>query len=160
MKTGLHLATLSLLLLISGSLRGAQQSKNNPGTQAPGVASASADQMAAKAEAYYDFVMGHYFAQEYQITSRSDDANKSIDSLKKAFALDPSSQQIGDELAEIYYQAQRIRDAVVEAKGRFHSTYCSFVARKIWVLRGKIGDFRNGVPGVLKGLGLAKMLPF
>jgi tetratricopeptide (TPR) repeat protein len=116
MKTGRHLATLSLLLLIAGPSAGARQSKNNPGTQAPAGSSALQDQIAAKAEAYYDFVMGHYFAQEYQITSRADDANKAIDSLKKAFTLDPSSQQIGDELAEIYYQAQRIRDAVIEAQ--------------------------------------------
>src|SRR6202166_1771178 len=116
MKTSRHLATLSLLLLFVGPSVGARQSKNNPGAQATAGASASQDQIAAKAEAYYDFVMGHYFAQEYQITSRADDANKAIDSLKKAFTLDPSSQQIGDELAEIYYQAQRIRDAVVEAQ--------------------------------------------
>src|ERR1700688_1728608 len=116
MKTSRHLATLSLLLLFVGPSAGARQSKNSPGTQAPAGSSALQDQIAAKAEAYYDFVMGHYFAQEYQITSRADDANKAIDSLKKAFTLDPSSQQIGDELAEIYYQAQRIRDAVVEAQ--------------------------------------------
>src|ERR1700722_16295903 len=116
MKTGRYLAILSLLLLIAGPRAGARQSKNNQGAQASAPASASQDQIATKAEAYYDFVMGHYFAQEYQITSRSDDANKAIDSLKKAFTLDPSSQQIGDELAEIYYQAQRIRDAVVEAQ--------------------------------------------
>ena len=60
--------------------------------------------------------MGHYYAQEYQITSHSEDANKAIDFFKKAFTLDPSSQQIGDELAEIYYQSQRIRDAVTEAQ--------------------------------------------
>src|ERR1700722_7617277 len=145
MKTGLSLATLSLLLLSSGTLTGAQQSKNNPGTQAPGVASGSADQMAAKAEAYYDFVMGHYFAQEYQITSRSDDANKSIDSLKKAFALDPSSQQIGDELAEIYYQAQRIRDAVVEAQSILTKDPDNLPARRLLarIYVGTLGDLSN-----------------
>src|ERR1700726_2484115 len=116
MKTGWHLALLSFFLLIAGSSAGAPQAKNNSSAQAPPGAPASQDQIATKAEAYYDFVMGHYFAQEYQITSRSEDANKAIESLKKAFTLDPSSQQIGDDLAEIYYSSQRVRDAVVEAQ--------------------------------------------
>ncbi len=60
--------------------------------------------------------MGHYYAQRYQVTSQSEDANKAIDFYKKAFALDSSSQQIGDELAEIYFQSQHIRDAVTEAQ--------------------------------------------
>ncbi|MGH9679155.1 MAG: tetratricopeptide repeat protein [Candidatus Acidiferrales bacterium] len=68
------------------------------------------------AEAYYDFVMGHYYAQEYEANSHSEDAEKAIDFYKKAFELDSSSQQIGDELAEIYFQAQRVRDAVNEAQ--------------------------------------------
>jgi tetratricopeptide (TPR) repeat protein len=68
------------------------------------------------AEAYFDFTMGHYYQQEYEASSRSEDANKSIDFFKKAYAIDPNSQQISEELAEIYFQSQRIRDAVVEAQ--------------------------------------------
>jgi tetratricopeptide (TPR) repeat protein len=116
MKTGRHIALLSLFLLLCGPSAGAWQGKNNPSTQVPPGASGSQDELATHAEAYYDFVMGHYFAQEYQVTSHAEDVNKAIDFLKKAFSLDPNSQQIGDELAEIYYQSQRIRDAVVEAQ--------------------------------------------
>jgi tetratricopeptide (TPR) repeat protein len=108
-----QLAVLSLVFAWSVSSARAEQSKNNsPNTPV----SAFSDETATKAEAYYDFVMGHYHAQEYQVSSRAEDANQAIDFLKKAFALDPSSQQIGDELAEIYYQSQRIRDAVNEAQ--------------------------------------------
>jgi tetratricopeptide (TPR) repeat protein len=116
MKTSRYLAASSLLLLIVAASANARQTRNNSGAQAATGASGPQEEIRTKAEAYYDFVMGHYYAQEYQITSRSDDANKAIDSLKKAFTLDPSSQQIGDELAEIYYQSQRVRDAVVEAQ--------------------------------------------
>ncbi len=145
MKTGRHLAILSLLLLIAGPRAGAGQSKNNQGAQASGGSSALQDQIAAKAEAYYDFVMGHYFAQEYQITSRSDDANKAIDSLKKSFTLDPSSQQIGDELAEIYYQAQRIRDAVVEAQSILAKDPDNLPARRLLarIYVRTLGDLTN-----------------
>ena len=69
-----------------------------------------------RAESYYDFTMGHYFQQQYEANSRAEDANRAIDFFKKAYALDPASQQISEELAEIYFQSQRIRDAVTEAQ--------------------------------------------
>ena len=145
MKTGRHLALLSLFLLIAGTSTGAQQTKNNPGAQATAAASASQDEIATKAEAYYDFVMGHYYSQEYQITSRSDDANKAIDSLKKAFTLDPASQQIGDELAEIYYQSQRVRDAVVEAQSILAKDPDNLPARRLLarIYVRTLGDLSN-----------------
>jgi tetratricopeptide (TPR) repeat protein len=131
MKTGRHLAVLSLFLLLGGPSADAWQAKNNPNPQAtPGV-SASQDEIATHSEAYYDFVMGHYFAQEYQVTSHSEDVNKAIDFLKKAFTLDPNSQQIGDELAEIYYQSQRIRDAVTEAQSILSKDPDNLTARRL-----------------------------
>jgi len=101
--------------------------------------------MAAHAEAYYDFVMGHYFAQEYQISSHGEDANKAIDFLKKAFTLDPASQQIGDELAEIYYQSQRIRDAVVEANSILAKDPDNLAARRLLarIYVRTLGDLSN-----------------
>jgi tetratricopeptide (TPR) repeat protein len=115
MKIGRHLAVLFLFLFLGGFSAQAAQRKKNPAAQSPAAVSTTPDEIATRAEAYNDFVMGHYYAQEYQISSHAEDANKAIDFLKKAFALDANSQQIGDELAEIYYQSQRIRDAVSEA---------------------------------------------
>jgi tetratricopeptide (TPR) repeat protein len=145
MKTALHLAILPFLLLVGGPSAGAQQPKNNPSTPVTGSAPASQDEIATKSEAYYDFVMGHYFAQEYQITSRSEDANKAIDSLKKAFTLDPSSQQISDDLAEIYYQSQRIRDAVVEAQSILSRDPDNLPARRLLarIYVRLLGDLSN-----------------
>jgi tetratricopeptide (TPR) repeat protein len=145
MKTSRHLALLLISLLIAGSSAGARQAKNNSSPQGSPGASASQDQLANKAEAYFDFVMGHYFAQEYQITSRSEDANKAIDSLKKAFTLDPSSQQIGDELAEIYYQSQRVRDAVVEAQSILSKDPDNLPARRLLarIYVKTLGDLSN-----------------
>ena len=118
MKLTQHSAALLLLLLGSGTFARAQQPGKSPNASLPPASTQYAADSAtsARAEAYYDFVMGHYYAQEYEVSSRSEDANKGIDFLKRAYALDPSSQQIGDELAEIYYQSQRIRDAVTEAQ--------------------------------------------
>jgi len=140
MKTGRHLAVLFLFLLVSGSSAGARQSKNNQNAQ-----SSSQDETSIHADAYYDFVMGHYFAQEYQISSHAEDANKAIDFLKKAFLLDPNSQQIGDDLAEIYYQSQRIRDAVTEANSILSKDPDNLAARRLLarIYVRTLGDMSN-----------------
>ena len=145
MKIGRHLAILSLFLLLGGPSASAWQAKNNPNTQALPAATASQGDSATRAEAYYDFVMGHYYAQEYQVSSRAEDVNKAIDFLKKAFTLDPSSQQIGDELAEIYYQSQRIRDAVVEAQSILSRDPDNLPARRLLarIYVRTLGDLSN-----------------
>src|SRR5580700_5526812 len=145
MNTGWYLGVLSLFLLLGGTRVDAQQGKNNPNTQAPSGTTSSQDEIATQSEAYYDFVMGHYYAQEFQITSHSDDANKAIDFLKKAFTLDPSSRQIGDELAEIYYQSQRIREAVTEANSILARDPDNLPARRLLarIYVRTLGDLTN-----------------
>jgi tetratricopeptide (TPR) repeat protein len=145
MKTGLHLSALSLFLLLGGTSAAAQQAKSAPATQAPAATPATQDEISAHAEAYYDFVMGHYYSQEYQVSSHSEDVNKAIDFLKKAFTLDPNSQQIGDELAEIYYQSQRIRDAVIEANSILAKDPDNLPARRLLarIYVRTLGDLSN-----------------
>src|SRR5258708_38522022 len=69
-----------------------------------------------RADAYYDFTMGHIYEQQYENTSKAEYASQAIDFYKKAYALDPKSPVIGEHLAEMYWKAQRIRDAVAEAQ--------------------------------------------
>ncbi len=145
MKTGRQLASLSLFLLLGGTSVGARQAKSTPSTQAPAPASPAQDEIATQGDAYFDFVMGHYYGQEYQISSHAEDANKAIDFLKKAFTLDPNSQQIGDELAEIYYQSQRIRDAVTEANSILAKDPDNLGARRLLarIYVRTLGDLSN-----------------
>ena len=77
---------------------------------------APAEKNSARAEAYYCFTMGHIYEQQYEATSSPEYATKSIEAYKKAYALDPKSQVIGERLAEMYWKAQRIHDAVIEAQ--------------------------------------------
>src|SRR5271167_3541886 len=111
MKPSRYFVLLLLLLAVKDRAVSARQSNASPATAPSGP-----DDPAKRADAYYDFVMGHYYAQQYEISSHAEDATKSIDFYKKAYALDPANQQIGDELAEIYFQSQHIRDAVTEAQ--------------------------------------------
>ena len=145
MKTCRHIVLLFLFLVLGAHSAGAWQAKNNQNAQGPAVAPASQDDVAKHGEAYYDFVMGHYFSQEYQISSHAEDVNKAIDFLKKAFTLDPNSQQIGDELAEIYYQSQRIRDAVTEANSILAKDPDNLPARRLLarIYVRTLGDLSN-----------------
>jgi tetratricopeptide (TPR) repeat protein len=69
-----------------------------------------------RAEAYYNFTIGHIYEQQYEATSNAEYATKAIEAYKKAYALDPKSPVIGERLAEMYWKAQRTRDAVNEAR--------------------------------------------
>ncbi len=70
----------------------------------------------SRAEAYYNFTIGHIYEQQYEATSTAEYATKAIEAYKKAYALDPKSPVIGERLAEMYWKAQRTREAVNEAR--------------------------------------------
>jgi tetratricopeptide (TPR) repeat protein len=68
-----------------------------------------------RADAYYNFTMGHIYEQQYEQTGAGEYATRAIESYKKAYAVDPLSPIIGERLAEMYWKAQRVHDAVTEA---------------------------------------------
>jgi tetratricopeptide (TPR) repeat protein len=70
----------------------------------------------SRADAYYNYTMGHIAERQYEETSRSEYATQAIEYYKKAYALDPKSPVIGERLAEMYWKAQRVHDAEVEAQ--------------------------------------------
>jgi tetratricopeptide (TPR) repeat protein len=108
-----------LLVLFAGtvpSTAAAQQASQPSAKSQPTAQTAKPAEPDARADAYYYFTLGHYYQQEYEASSHAEDANRAIDFFKKAYAIDPNSHQIGEELAEIYFQSQRIRDAVQEAQ--------------------------------------------
>ena len=79
------------------------------------TSTSASDKMSPRAEAYYNFTVGHLYELQYEQTSQSEYASKAIEAYKRAYALDPKSPIIGERLAEMYWKAQRVHDAVVEA---------------------------------------------
>src|SRR5262249_51353863 len=71
----------------------------------------------SRADAYFNYTMGHIAEQQFEQTSRSEYATQAIEYYKKAYALDPKSPVIGERLAEMYWKAQRVREAEAEAQG-------------------------------------------
>jgi tetratricopeptide (TPR) repeat protein len=118
----------TLLTALGGSCAWGQQPAEQPqGTpQSPEAVASSASGItlagsaaaapSERADAYYNFTMGHVYEQQYENTSKPEYATQAIDFYKKAYALDPKSPVIGERLAEMYWKAQRIRDAVAEAQ--------------------------------------------
>ncbi|HYS22804.1 MAG TPA: tetratricopeptide repeat protein [Candidatus Eisenbacteria bacterium] len=125
----LRLITLAVVLTgVAGAAATAQMPPSPAPEQKPDTPAAAQEQFAGpkaalpekdstRAEAYYDFTMGHIYEQQYEATSNAEYASKAIEAYKKAYALDPKSQVIGERLAEMYWKAQRIHDAVAEAQG-------------------------------------------
>jgi tetratricopeptide (TPR) repeat protein len=85
------------------------------GQAAPGDTQAPAKDKSLRADAYYNFTIGHFYELEYEQTSQPEYASRAIEAYKRAYALDPKSPTIGERLAEMYWKAQRVREAVSEA---------------------------------------------
>ena len=79
--------------------------------------SASDPKVSDKATAYYNFAMGHLYAElAGAFGNRSDYTNKAIDFYRQAMKLDPSASFLSEELTDLYIQAGSIKDAVNEAE--------------------------------------------
>jgi tetratricopeptide (TPR) repeat protein len=78
-------------------------------------AAAPGKDKSSRADAYYNFTIGHFYELQYEQTSQPEYASRAIDAYKRAYAIDPKSPTIGERLAEMYWKAQRIREAVSEA---------------------------------------------
>ena len=86
---------------------------------------------AKRAEAYYNFTMGHLSEEQYELTGRSEIATQAIDYYKKALALDPGAPAIIERLAETYAKSQRIRDAVLEAQNALKADPNNLAAHRL-----------------------------
>ena len=119
----LYRFTLSALFASVGTLAALAQEQAAakpadvaPPSQESGSAQSPAASSPSRADAYFDYTMGHIYEQQYENTSKAEYASQAIDFYKKAYALDPKSPVIGERLAEMYWKAQRIHDAVAEAQ--------------------------------------------
>ncbi len=93
----LHRFALAVLLAVSACALRAQDSAH-PAAPAPAqeTSGPSVGQAPSpRADAYYDFTMGHIYEQQYENTSKAEYASQAIDFYKKAYALDPKSPVIG-----------------------------------------------------------------
>jgi tetratricopeptide (TPR) repeat protein len=122
-RAHMNLLKLNALFIATGIAAGAALAQN--AATSPQAASQqslepansdSPEPPSSRADAYFNYTMGHLAEQQYEATSRSEYATQAIEYYKKAYALDPKSPVIGERLAEMYWKAQRVHDAELEAQ--------------------------------------------
>src|SRR5271156_5502018 len=153
----MKLSRLTLAALLAGACganAAAQTSPAEPQLQknapvekkADAASSETAAPPSPRAEAYYNYSIGHLYEQKYETTNQPEFATQAIDAYKKAYALDPKSPVIGERLAEMYWKAQRIRDAVDEATGILKRGPNNLAPRRLLgrIYLRSLGDFSAG----------------
>src|ERR1700684_2120216 len=97
-----------------------------------GQTAPAAAQPVDKASAYYNFSMGHLYAELAGVYgNRSEYVGKAIDHYKQALKLDPSASFLFEELTDLYIQSGRLKDAVTEAEDVLSKEPNNLDARRI-----------------------------
>src|SRR5579871_6265739 len=100
-----------------------------------------------KAAAYYNFSMGHLYAEIAGVYgNRSEYVAKAIDHYKQALKLDPGANFLFEELTDLYIQSGRLKDAVTEAEDILKHEPNNLDARRILgrIYTRMIGDTQAG----------------
>jgi tetratricopeptide (TPR) repeat protein len=128
-------APLILVFLAAALLPARAGAQTPPATAADDTADKgySIADAARRAEAFYDFTMGHVNEAYFVTTNRGDYATAALDFYRKAYALDPDSPVIAEHLAEMYYEARRTHDAIQEAAGVLQKDPSNLAARRLLV---------------------------
>jgi tetratricopeptide (TPR) repeat protein len=137
---------VAVFVLVAGSAVAARAQSSAP---PPGASeSQAANPDAGRAEAYYNYTIGHIYEQQYELTSRPEYASEAIEAYKKAYSLDPKSAVIGERLAEMYWKAQRINEAIAEAKEILKRNPDDLNSRRLLgrIYLRSLGNFDSGSP--------------
>jgi tetratricopeptide (TPR) repeat protein len=139
----MRLFTLAFLIMsAAGNVALAQDQQRTAAPVSPAQGGVPPDQ---RAQVYYNVTMGHLYAQEFESSGHAEDAAKAIDFYKKAYAIDPSSPEIGEDLAEVYFLAHRSREAVSEATEIIKRNPDDISARRLLarIYIRSLGDLNN-----------------
>jgi tetratricopeptide (TPR) repeat protein len=100
-----------------------------------------------KAAAYYNFAMGHLYAEmAAQYGNRGEYVNKAIDYYTAALKLDSSATFLSEELTDLYIQSGQIERAVTEAEELLKKNPDNLDARRVLgrIYARMIGDGNTG----------------
>jgi len=101
----------------------------------------------AKAAAYYNFAMGHLYAEmAAAYGNRGEYVNKAIEHFQAALKLDPSATFLSEELTDLYIQSGQIKRAVTEAEELLKQNPDNLDARRVLgrIYARMIGDGNTG----------------
>jgi tetratricopeptide (TPR) repeat protein len=100
-----------------------------------------------KAAAYYNFAMGHLYAEmAAAYGNRGEYVNKAIEYYQSALKLDPSATFLSEELTDLYIQSGQLARAVTEAEDLLKQNPDNLDARRVLgrIYARMIGDGNTG----------------
>jgi tetratricopeptide (TPR) repeat protein len=83
------------------------------------------------AVAYYHLALAGIYEEEAGAMGRSEDVSHAIEEFKLALNADPSSPQLNNGLADLYFRTGRIREAVATAQGLLKNSPNNLEAHKL-----------------------------
>jgi len=87
---------------------------------------------ADKASAYYNYSLGHLYAEmAAAYGNRGEYFSKAVDSYRAALKADPSATFISEELSDLYIQAGKLREAVLDAEDQLKQNPNDLNARRL-----------------------------
>ncbi len=112
---------------------------------APGEANASATEP-NRAQAYYHLALASVYEDDAVSDGRSDEVNKAIEEYKMALNSDPSSAELSNGLADLYFRAGRIHDAEVTARTLLKNSPNDIDAHRLLgrIYLRQLGEGQNG----------------
>jgi len=96
-----------------------------------------------KAEAYYHFTVGHMYEEMASAYgNRTDYVNKAIDNYRLAMKEDPTASFLVEDIADLYRESGRLREAVLEAETALKNNPNDLSARRVLarIYTQQIGD--------------------
>ena len=84
-----------------------------------------------KASAYYNYSLGHLYAELAGAYGSREYFNKAVESYRTALKADPSAVFIAEELSDLYIQSGRLREAVLDAEDALKQNPDDLNARRL-----------------------------
>jgi len=100
-----------------------------------------------RARSYFHYALGHLYAElASQYNNRGEYLNQAIDNFRQALQADPGAIVITEELSDLYIQAGRLNEAVVDSEAALRQNPNDLNARRILgrIYMRLVGDTQQG----------------
>jgi tetratricopeptide (TPR) repeat protein len=134
------------VLVLPGSAFSQQASGGKPGDIDLNAKGPIKEGKSPRAEAYYHFTLGHMYEEMAgAFGNRSDYVNKAIENYRLAMKEDPTATFLVEDIADLYRQSGRLREAVLEAEGALKANPNDLNARRVLarIYTQQIGDSQS-----------------
>jgi tetratricopeptide (TPR) repeat protein len=146
----LWLSFAASLFLLSAHNAGAQTTPATP-PQAAQTKAAAADGNAKptpdRAKAYYHVGLANIFEEDAVSSGRPEDITLAVEEYKKALNADPTSPQLNNALADLYFRSGRVHEAEAAARGLLQTSPNDVDAHKLLgrIYLRQLGEAQNSV---------------